>query len=111
MCGDDKNVVYHNIEGISDTIRAETCNGCSAYVKIFHQDKDPDLDPVADDVASLGLDLLLRAEGYPPRFGQPVLAGLLIVPATPVKCRNVQGSKSAPISRRSPGEQNRTGGG
>jgi len=33
-------------------------------VKILHQHKDPSLDPVADDVATLALDLLLRDLGY-----------------------------------------------
>jgi FdhE protein len=33
-------------------------------VKILHQHKNVALDPVADDVASLGLDLLLREGEY-----------------------------------------------
>jgi FdhE protein len=32
-------------------------------VKILYQQKDHALDPVADDVASLGLDLLMRETG------------------------------------------------
>jgi FdhE protein len=33
-------------------------------VKILQQQQDPALDPVADDVASLALDLLVRELGY-----------------------------------------------
>ena len=75
MCGGDKGVAYQNIEGVSDTIKAETCDGCLSYVKIFHQDKDAALDPVADDVASLGLDLLLRKEGFHRGSANPFLLG------------------------------------
>ena len=37
-----------------------SCPTCNRYVKIMLQHKDGALDPVADDVATLGLDLLLR---------------------------------------------------
>lgn len=75
MCGSDKDVAYHNIEGVSDTIKAETCEACLVYFKIFHQDKDAALDPVADDVASLGLDFLLKKEGYQRGSANPFLLG------------------------------------
>lgn len=75
MCGGDKGVAYHNIEGVSDTIKAETCDSCLSYVKIFRQDKDAALDPVADDVASLGLDLLLREAGFHRGSANPFLLG------------------------------------
>jgi FdhE protein len=63
-CGNEKGIVYRHLEGISDSIKAEACDSCTSYVKIFYQTKDPALDPVADDVASLGLDLRVREEGY-----------------------------------------------
>jgi FdhE protein len=33
-------------------------------VKILQQQKDPNAEPLADDAASLGLDLLVREKGY-----------------------------------------------
>ncbi len=75
MCGGDRDISYHNIEGISDTIKAETCGSCMSYVKIFHQDRDAALDPVADDVASLGLDLLMREAGFARGSANPFLLG------------------------------------
>jgi FdhE protein len=75
VCGGDKGIAYHNIEGISDTIKAETCDSCQCYVKIFHQHKDPGLDPVADDVGSLGLDILLREQGFSRGSANPFLFG------------------------------------
>jgi FdhE protein len=75
VCGGDKGIAYHNIEGISDTIKAETCDSCQSYVKIFHQHKDPNLDPVADDIGSLGLDILLREQGFSRGSANPFLFG------------------------------------
>ncbi len=55
--------------------KAETCENCRGYVKILHQHKDPALDPVADDVATLGLDLLVRESGYRRGAVNPFLLG------------------------------------
>lgn len=74
-CGGDKGVAYHSVEGGSDTIKAETCEECRSYVKILHQHRDVALEPLADDVASLGLDLLLRQEGFVRASANPFLMG------------------------------------
>ena len=63
-CGSTKGVGYQEIEGRGGTIKAETCDECGSYVKVLYEHKDPLLDPVADDVASLGLDQLLRESDY-----------------------------------------------
>src|SRR5215469_4082038 len=64
LCGSTKGISYQQTEGGSGTVKAETCDSCHGYVKILHQHEDPQLEPVADDVATLGLDLLLREAGY-----------------------------------------------
>jgi FdhE protein len=64
LCGETKGIAYHGIEGDAGTIKAETCDSCRGYVKILHQHEDPRLDPVADDVATLALDLLSGAAGF-----------------------------------------------
>lgn len=64
VCGSTTGIAYQEIENATDTVKAETCDSCRAYVKILHQHKDPSLDPIADDVSSLGLDLLMREAGY-----------------------------------------------
>ena len=69
LCGETAGIGYQAVaegegEGTNAEIRAETCDGCQAYVKILQQHQNPALDPVADDVASLGLDLLMRETGY-----------------------------------------------
>lgn len=54
-------------------VRAETCERCHAYRKILYQEKDPQVDAVADDLASLALDLLLAEQGYARASGNPLL--------------------------------------
>ena len=45
------------------SVQAETCDECGHYLKIVHTDRDPFIDPVADDLASLTLDLLVSETG------------------------------------------------
>ena len=54
-------------------VRAETCEACHGYRKILYQEKDPGVEPVADDLASLNLDLLLGQSGYHRLSGNPLL--------------------------------------
>ena len=44
--------------------RAETCDDCHGYRKIFNQEHDYDVEPLADDLASLTLDVLVSEAGY-----------------------------------------------
>jgi FdhE protein len=75
MCGSTKGISYQQIDGGNGTVWAETCEACRAYVKILHQHKDPALDPVADDVGSLALDLLVRESEYRRGSVNPFLLG------------------------------------
>jgi FdhE protein len=75
VCGNEKGIAYHSLEGGPDTIMGETCESCSSYVKMIHQHKDHTLDPVADDVASLALDLTLTKEGWTRASINPFLMG------------------------------------
>jgi FdhE protein len=74
LCGSTKGISYHEIEG-APVVKAETCDECCNYVKILLQHKQADVDPIADDVASLGLDLLLREKGYRRGAFNPFLIG------------------------------------
>ena len=75
VCGSTKGIGYQEIDGQSGTIKAETCDECGSYVKVLYQDKDTMLDPVADDVGSLGLDQLLRESAYRRAATNPYLIG------------------------------------
>lgn len=63
-CDSDKEVALQELEGSAGAVRAETCDSCRSYLKIVYQDKDPRVDPVADDLATLALDLLVDDAGY-----------------------------------------------
>lgn len=43
--------------------QAEVCESCGHYLKLFHADRDPHIDCVADDLATLTLDLLVSQSG------------------------------------------------
>jgi FdhE protein len=75
VCGSSEGIAYQEVEGGPGTVKAETCDSCRSYVKILQQHKDPALDPVADDVASLALDLLVRESGYRRGGVNPFLLG------------------------------------
>jgi len=75
LCDSTKGITYQELDGRPDTVKAETCESCRGYLKILHQQKDPKLDPVADDVATLGLDILLRESGYRRGAVNPFLLG------------------------------------
>lgn len=75
VCGTTKGIGYKEIDGVPSNVQAETCEECHSYVKILHQHKEPSLEPVADDVATLGLDLLVREAGYRRGAFNPYLLG------------------------------------
>ena len=72
-CASTKGIAYQYIDGGREGIKAETCDGCRSYRKIFYQDKDPFMEPVADDLGSLALDMLMGDEDYARRSGSPLL--------------------------------------
>lgn len=53
--------------------RAETCDDCHTYRKVFNQEHDYNVEPLADDLASLMLDLLVGEAGYQRASGNPLL--------------------------------------
>jgi FdhE protein len=81
-CGaDSKHVAYHTLQAVDAhddavkdaAVRAEACDECHGYRKIVYQEKDMSVDPVADDVASLALDVLLTEKGFHRASGNPML--------------------------------------
>ncbi|MBA5604661.1 formate dehydrogenase accessory protein FdhE [Duganella sp. FT3S] len=89
-CEENAHVAYQSLEDAeasaappSDAInkandpsrvaRAETCDNCHTYRKIFNQEHDYDVEPLADDLASLMLDVLVGEAGYARASGNPLL--------------------------------------
>ena len=74
-CGSTKGITFRSVETDEATIKAECCRECGKWVKIMYQNKNPTLEPVADDVASLGLDLMMRDTEWTRGGYDPFLAG------------------------------------
>jgi FdhE protein len=47
-------------------VLAETCDECGSYLKVVYMDRDPSVEPCADDIATLALDLLVADAGREP---------------------------------------------
>lgn len=75
LCGSTKEISYQAIEAEPEGVKAETCAACQGYVKIVYQDKIRAVEPVADDVATLGLDLLVRELDFRRGGVNPFLIG------------------------------------
>jgi FdhE protein len=63
-CDSTQGIAYQAIDGQPDWVKAESCDECHTYRKIFYQDKQFEVEPFADDLASLTLDLLMNDAGY-----------------------------------------------
>lgn len=75
-CGSTKGIGYKEVEEGGGIIKAETCDECQRWVKIIYQQLSADADPMTDDIASLGLDILMRETPYGRGGFSPLLAGL-----------------------------------
>jgi FdhE protein len=72
VCEKGANVTYYTVEGDAaakeplsrGAAKAEACSACKVYTKLFYTEKDPALEPFADDVATLPLDLLMAENGW-----------------------------------------------
>jgi FdhE protein len=75
-CGESRSIVLEGIEGDPGVVKAETCNECHTYAKMMYQVKDMQVDPFADDLATLGLDLLVAEAGWARHAPNPLLLTL-----------------------------------
>ncbi len=72
-CGQSRSVALKEIEGGSGAVKAETCDECHTYAKMLYQSRDIEVDPVADDLASLALDILVAEAGWSRHAPNPLL--------------------------------------
>lgn len=63
-CGDAGQLDYLSFDTPEAAIRAEACNACGGYLKVISAERDPLIEVVADDLASLLLDDAAAAEGF-----------------------------------------------
>jgi FdhE protein len=64
QCTTTKAMMYYSIAGGDECVRAEACPACRTYLKVIRQDREPQADPVADDLATLALDLLMGEKDF-----------------------------------------------
>lgn len=76
-CGSTKGIAFQIVDDGSGEaqIKAESCDECDSWVKQMAQHRNPSLDPVADDVASLGLDALMQGGKWRRAGFNPFLIG------------------------------------
>lgn len=74
-CGSTKGISYRSAETTEAMVKAECCGECGSWVKILYATKNPTLEPVADDVGSLGLDLMMKETGLKRGGFNPFLVG------------------------------------
>lgn len=55
---------YWSLERQDAAVKAESCNDCHSYLKVFYPEKDRDQELLADDLATLALDAEVEREGY-----------------------------------------------
>jgi FdhE protein len=73
VCGGSRTLSLRGVEGDSGLARAETCDECRTYAKVFYEAKDAAVDVYADDLATLGLDMMVGEAGWSRHAPHPLL--------------------------------------
>jgi FdhE protein len=60
--------------GRAPGVKAEACGGCRRYLKLFYAEDRPGVEPLADDAATLALDLRLGEDGWARGGANPLVA-------------------------------------
>jgi len=63
-CEQTSKLNYWSLDSETAPVKAESCGNCGSYLKVFYQEKDPYIDVVADDLASLVLDAKMEGENF-----------------------------------------------
>jgi FdhE protein len=72
-CESSGSLSLKGIERGSAAVQAETCDSCHTYAKMLYQTKDTKVDPYADDLASVGLDIMVSEAGWARHAPNPLL--------------------------------------
>jgi len=62
-CESTSGIDHHILGGSSGAVKAESCDYCNSYLKLLYMGKDPQMEVMADDLATLALDMLMNKEG------------------------------------------------
>ena len=62
-CESTSGINHYTLDGSNGAVKAESCDSCNSYLKLLYLEKDCLMDPIADDLATLSLDMLMDNEG------------------------------------------------
>jgi FdhE protein len=62
-CESTHGIDHYMLEGSNGAVKAESCNDCNSYLKLMYLEKDARMEALADDLATLALDMLMDQEG------------------------------------------------
>lgn len=63
-CEQSGKLDYWSLDKAEAAVKAESCGDCGSYLKILYQEKDPYVEPVADDLASIFLDAEMEEKTF-----------------------------------------------
>jgi FdhE protein len=62
-CESTHGINHYMLEGSNGAVKAESCDDCNSYLKLMYLEKDARMEAMADDLATLALDMLMDQEG------------------------------------------------
>ncbi|MGD0886927.1 MAG: formate dehydrogenase accessory protein FdhE [Thermodesulfovibrionales bacterium] len=79
-CESTRGINFYMLEGSNGAVKAESCDDCNCYMKLLYLEKDSQMEAMADDLATLALDMLMdkegKARGGPNLFFHPGSSGV-----------------------------------
>jgi len=62
-CESTHGINHYSLEGSNGAVKAESCDDCDSYLKLMYLEQDSRMEAMADDLATLPLDMLMDQEG------------------------------------------------
>ena len=62
-CESTHGINHYILQGSNGAVKAESCDDCNSYLKLLYLEKDARMEALADDLATLTLDMLMDQEG------------------------------------------------
>lgn len=62
-CESTQGIDYFKQEGSNGAVKAESCDNCGAYLKLLYLEKDTRMEAMADDLATIAIDMIMEKEG------------------------------------------------
>jgi FdhE protein len=63
ICESTNGINFYTLECLNGAVKAESCDDCNFYLKLLYLEKDSQMEAMADDLATLALDMLMDKEG------------------------------------------------